>query len=657
MPRFSGRAGVALLALLPLSAVAACEGAGNRASSPASGVDASSPFPGTDGALTDAGGTAVTDATPDAGQVAPPLPAPPSGGGLGATPLADGGVLFGVWAPNATGVDVEGTFASQPIPLVAGDGGIFAGTVASAAVGDSYSYAIHTSSGVLQRLDPRARDLDGKDAVVVDPRSYPWTTPFTMPPKNEVVVYELHVGAFTASGGGHGTFASTMTELDWLQSLGVNAIELLPSNDFGSDDGWGYDPASYFTPHPSYGSSTELRALVDAAHAHGIGVLFDVVYNHYESVTGGPLDCFDGLCPDHAAGIYFFSDPTYALTPWGPRPDFSNPRVSDFVADGAFAWFAESHIDGLRWDSVSNIRALNGSGTVPGGQAVLQRSNDAVHALRPDALLIAEDLQGDAEITAPTSSGGYGFDTQWDGYGSVVSAVTASSDAARDIDSVTGTINASYNGDPFARVLYTESHDTVGNGGSRLPDEIDPSTPTSLQARKNSLLATLALLTAPAVPMLFMGEEMLATGTFDDPPAQLDWSLATTNAPIVAFYRDALGARRNLGGVTAGLLGPNVNVYHVNESAKVIAYRRWDAAGNDVVVALNFGGTAYASYLLGMPEAGTWHVRINSDDTKYGSDFGGASSADVVTTSAARDAMPNTGSLALGAYAGVVLSQ
>ena len=207
------RAWVALLVAVPLSAVAACGGAGHGAgSAPGSAADASSPISVTDGALADASGLAVPDATTDGPPGALlPLPTPPSGGGLGATPLEDGGVLFGVWAPNATGVDVEGTFAAQPVPLVAEDGGIFVGSVAAAAVGDSYSYTLHTSSGVLQRLDPRARDLDGNRAVVVDPRTYSWTTPFAMPPKNEVVIYELHVGAFTAAGSGHGTFAATMT--------------------------------------------------------------------------------------------------------------------------------------------------------------------------------------------------------------------------------------------------------------------------------------------------------------------------------------------------------------------------------------------------------------------------------------------------------------
>ncbi len=604
--------------------------------------------------MLEAGARDAADAADAAPTTRSPLPTPPSGGGLGATVLDDGGVSFGVWAPSATGVDVEGTFAPTPVTLTAVDGGIFEGRVAAARAGDSYRYRIHSGTALLDRLDPRARDVDGGAAVIVDPRAFPWSTPpFAMPPKNESILYELHVGSFSAAGGGHGTFASAIGKLDWLASLGVTAIELMPANDFGSDDGWGYNPSSYFAPHPSFGRADDLRALVDAAHARGIGVVLDVVYNHYEASSGAPLDCFDGACPDGGAGIYFFGDPTYATTPWGPRPDYASPRVSDFITDGAFAWLAESRVDGLRWDSVSNIRAIDGSGAVPGGAPLLQRANDAIHALRPDALLIAEDLKGDAQITASTGTGGLGFDTQWDGFAPVVAAVAATTDAARNLDAVRAALAWSYNGDPYARVLYTESHDTVGNGGVRLPNAIDPSAPTSLTARKGTLLATLALLTAPAVPMLFMGEEMLATGTFVDPGAPSTGRSRprmSRSSPSTA----PRSARRNLDGVTAGLVGMNVDVFHLNETAKVMVYRRYDAAGNDVVVALNFGATAYTSYLVGLPEGGTWHVRLNADDTQYGADFGGASSADVVAASTPRDAQPYTGSLALGAYAGVI---
>jgi 1,4-alpha-glucan branching enzyme len=621
---------------------------------------------GGDGSATGApgaedGGAGPPDATTQVGDAGPTAPATVVA--LGATALDGGGVEFRVWAPNADGVSVKGAFAAQPIALAEDDGGVFDVVVDAAQVGQAYSYVVKSGGQELERLDPHARDLNGSQGVIVDPRAYAWKAPaFTMPPKNESVIYELHVGSFggDASSGAPGTFASVASKLPWLCDLGVSAIELMPSNEFGGD-GWGYNPDAYFAPHVGYGASADLRALIDAAHACGIGVILDVVYNHYDGWSQAPLYCFDGYCPPDDggayAGVYFFADPTYAMTPWGPRFDYSNPRVSDFVTDGALAWFSEYRADGLRWDSTANIRALDGSGSVPGGADVLQRANTTVHALRPDALLVAEDLKGDATVTASTADGGLGFDTQWDSFGSVVSAVTATSDAARDIDAVNGTLTWGYNGDPFERLVYDESHDTVGNGGSRLPDQIDSADPTSLDARKLTLLAAAALLTTPGVPMLFMGEEMLATGTFAQTPAPLDWTLSTTNAPIVLFYKNAIRLRRNLDGTAAGLLGPNVSVFHVNETGKVLGYLRSDQAGNDVVVLLNFGVTAYPSYLLGLPESGTWHVRLNTDDQQYSSDFGGSSSADVVATSSGRDGYPVSGSIALGSYAAVVLSQ
>jgi 1,4-alpha-glucan branching enzyme len=650
--------------LLPLTLVtsglaAACgDGDAARATADGGGVADGAAILASDATAPDASmphADAGVDAPVDAAPV--PIPPPPSGGALGAN-VGDGGVTFRVWAPGASGVDVAGDFGAQAVALAAEDGGTFAATVASAQAGQAYHFVVHDGATPLTRTDPRARQVSGTSAVIVDPRTYPWTSPaFTLAPKNAVVVYEMHVGSFGDASPVHGTFATVASRLDWLKDFGVNAIELMPSNDFGGDGGWGYAPTGYFAPQPTYGGPSDLRALVDAAHARGIGVILDVVYNHYDSWSQAPLHCFDGNCPNGSNGVYFFSDPTYASTPWGPRLAYDTPAVSDFVADGAFAWFSEYRVDGLRWDSTCNIRALDGSGSVPGGDAVLVRANDAVHALRPDALMVAEDQKGYAGVTAATSAGGLGFDAQWDGFGPMVDAVTATSDAARNIDAVRDALDWQYNGDPFARVLFNESHDTVGNNGARLPDKIDGANPGAVTARKRALLATAALLTAPAVPMLFMGEEMLATGTFAQTPAPLDWCLAAKNAPIVAFYKDAIRARRNLDGVTAGLLGPHISVFHVNEAAKVLAYRRWDAPGSDVIVVLNFGATSYASYLVGLPAGGTWHVRLNSDAKTYSADFGGASSADVAATSTGRDGLPSSGSVALGSYAAVVLSR
>ena len=598
------------------------------------------------------GATPADAGSSDAGGATAPLDS--GARPLGATVQDGGGVVFRGWAPDAEAAEVTGDFTAQPIPLDAEDGAVFGRAVATAHAGQAYAFVLHSAGNAVARLDPRARAIDAGSGIIVDPGAYNFTSaPFTMPPKASSVVYELHVGSF-----GDGTFTGVASHLDWLQALGVSAIELLPSNEFGGQGGWGYNPDGYFAPHAAYGSPDDLRALVDQAHARGIGVILDVVYNHYDSSSKAPLRCFEAACASGSDnGLYFFSDPAYATTPWGPRPDFSKPGVADFVVDGARAWFTEYRADGLRWDSTGNLRAVNGKGTVPGGVEVLSRSNDAVRSVRPDALLVAEDFQGDALVTTPTKAGGMGFDAQWDGFSSVVAAVTASSDAARDVNAVSGALTSRYAGDPFARVFYTETHDTVGNGGSRLPDQIDSTNPTSLAARKRTLLADTALLTAPAIPMLFMGEEMLATGTFAQTPAPLDWTLATTNAPIVAFYRDAIALRRNVAGTTAGLSGAHVSVHHVNQTAKVIGYRRWAAAGDDVVVLLNFGATAYTSYLVGLPAAGPWHVRLNTDDTKYSSDFGGSSSADVATLATSRDGQPFSGSIALGSYAAVVLSR
>lgn len=126
---------------------------------------------------------------------------------------------------------------------------------------------------------------------------------------------------------------------------------------------------------------------------------------------------------------------------------------------------------------------------------------------------------------------------------------------------------------------------------------------------------------------------------------------------MLAFYRDLVRLRRNVGGVSAGLTGTNVDVYHLNDAAKVMAYRRWSAAGDDCIVVANFANHAYTRYDVGLPAGGTWHVRLNSDSRTYSSDFGDAPSTDVVALSAVRDGKPFTGPIALGPYSVVVLSR
>lgn len=567
------------------------------------------------------------------------------------------GVTFRVWAPYATAARVVGDFSSAPIAMTQLSGNIFQATSSLAHAGSQYSFSFDTPAGTVARVDPYCRELDGSSCVVVDPSAYAWRTPtFTRPTRAQSVVYEIHIGSFSVpSGAAYGTFASATAALSSLANLGVNVVEVMPIQSFGSaPNTWGYNPQLFFAPRPELGSPDDLRAFVDTAHGLGIAVWMDTVINHCDSWSKAPLRCFDGNCPDAGAGVYFFADPTYGTTPWGPRPDYTSPEVSSMLLASADTWMNEFHGDGFRWDSVSNIRAIDGNGTVPGGQALLTSMNDEIHA--NGGTSIAEDLKGYAAITESTKSGGFGFDAQWDGFGYTIDAqLTPSTDSSRDLGQVQSALTSNYAGDPYARLLFTEDHDTVGNGGSRLPSAIDPANPTSWAARKRSIAGAVMLLTSPGVPMLFQGQEALATGTFANPPAPLAAPTAQ-GAQIAAFYKDMIRLRRNLDGGAGGLSDASIEVFQRNDAAKVIAYRRYGSSGQDVVVIVNLMNKAYTEYDIGVADAGPWRIRLNTDDTSYSDDFVAGETGSVTAKLATKDGKPYTLPLVLGAYSAMILS-
>ena len=596
--------------------------------------------------------TQTTDPTtaPRTGPTASPLRGPT---------ITPAGIQFRVWAPNATAAWVEGDFPEQKVAMTPGGGGdgTFAATVAGAHAGSLYWFDLDAPSGALRRIDPYCRQVlaDGSACVVVDPTAYAWKTPtFTRPARAATVVYELHVASFTAGG----TFASTAAAMPTVADLGANVVELMPVQSFGGKlGGWGYNPQLYFAPKAGYGTADDLRALVDAAHGAGVGVWIDTVVNHCDRWTQAPLACFDGNCPAPSNGIYFFPPGTYEMTPWGPRLSYPDAHVSEMLRATVPWWLGEMHGDGFRWDSVSNIRAIDGSGTVPGGRDLLVAANNLAHA--SGAMSVAEDLKGYAAITQSSASGGFGFDAQWDGFGYAVTGVlTQGSDDARDLGAIQGALTGNYGGDPFARLIFIEDHDTVGNGGARLPSLIDPVTPTGIFARRRSMLGGVLLLSSPGVPMLFMGEESLATGTFTNPPAQLASTIpAPYGTAMRAFYKDMIALRRNLGGLSGGLLDASVDVLQRNDVAKVIAYRRYGASGHDVLVIVNLRNAAYTQYDFGVPSGGAWRVRLDTDWTTYGSDFGGGQTGPITATATPKDGQPFTLSVKLAPYGAVVLSR
>lgn len=485
---------------------------------------------------------------------------------------------------------------------------------------------------------------------------------FTTPPWNEMVVYEMHIGTFNDSPGGlPGTFGTAISRLDQLKDLGINAVEVMPVNEFAGDFSWGYNPADPFAIETAYGALNEYKRFINECHARGIAVLQDIVHNHY-----GPSDLdmwqYDGWSMGGLGGIYFYND-FRATTPWGnTRPDYGRGEVRVFIRDNALVWLQEFRGDGLRWDSTVNIRNTNnGVGTdLPDGWSLMQYANDEINVNQGGKISIAEDLQNNEWLTKDTGVGGAGFDSQWDAefVHPVRAALVAGSDAARDMFAVRDAITHRYNSDAFERVVYTESHDEVANGKSRVPEEIWPGNAGSWASKKRSTVGAALVMTSPGIPMIFEGQEVLEDGFFADTDP-VDWSKLTTFAGIQTLYRDLIRLRRNWFDTTRGLRGQNVNVHHVNNTNKVIGFHRWDLGGprDDVVVVVNLANTSYSSYNLGFPRSGTWRVRFNSDWNGYSSDFANTSSLDTTAVSGAKDGMSYNANVGIGPYTVIVLSQ
>lgn len=487
-----------------------------------------------------------------------------------------------------------------------------------------------------------------------------------MPPWNELVIYEMHVGTFNdAPGTGPGTFDEITPKLPYLADLGINAIEIMPVSEFAGDYSWGYNPSQPFAVESAIGGPQGLYKFVKAAHAQGIAVILDVVYNH---CGPGDLDLwrFDGWADsNHNGGIYFYDD-ARAQTPWGgTRPDYGRGEVRQYLRDNALFWLNKYRLDGLRFDSVVNIRNRNGNNNdpandLPDGWSLLQWINNEIQGSQPWKITIAEDLQNNDWITRSTSGNGAGFGSQWDAafVHPIRQALIAPNDADRDVNALRDALFHCYNGNATQRIIYTESHDEDANGHQRVPEEIWPGNAGSWFSRKRSTLGAALVFTAPGIPMIFQGQEFLENGYFQD-KVPLDWSKLNTFAGVHALYRDLIRLRRNWFNQTAGLRGQHINVHHVNNTDKLIAFHRWEngGPGDDVLVVLNFANRGYGSYSLGFPRAGWWRVRLNSDWQGYSPDYGNAAGYDTVAGGSLQDGMPFHANVGIGPYSALVLSQ
>jgi 1,4-alpha-glucan branching enzyme len=604
---------------------------------------------------------------------------------LGATPYR-GGTTFRVWAPfvDAVSVKING---GSPVPMTKEDGHaaddvVWTADVAGAKAGDRFQYLIRSNGVTRAFIDPRARQLTspeaGASALIVDGGAEP-SLP-TEPCLGCFVIYEMHIGTFhVPSGKQMGSFADAIAKLDHLKNLGVNAVELMPvhENIWSHDHqpasfNWGYDPVQLYAVNSSYGTPADFKRFVKECHLRGIAVILDVVYNHL--VEDNLLKRFGGAVgTGFKDGIYFYGDGRED-TGFGPRPDYGRPQVRAYIDDNALMWLREYGVDGLRWDSTVNIRAYNNgrSPLTEGGQLLRQANDDyrSTEPKQPQKITIAEDLQGSADLTTATGKGGFGFNSQWDDslFFDLRRAVLAVDDRDRDIGAVKASIERKIGSDAFARVIYSENHDKVGHPNDladgkpqiRLPPLIDGGNSESVFAKKRSTLAAAVVLTSPGMPMLFQGQEMLETQTFDFKKATpVRWDRVQEFKGIVQMYRNLIALRRNLDKKTGGLMAANTNVFHADGQNKTLAYHRFGngGPGDDVVVVANFSNRRLSSLNIGFPRGGKWVVRFNSGAAAYDPDFKDGDSFDVMTKPGTMDGLNFNGDVAIGPYSVLIFSQ
>jgi len=397
-------------------------------------------------------------------------------------------------------------------------------------------------------------------------------------------------------------------------------------------------------------------------------VIVDVVYNHL--VNNNLLNAFGGFTsPQIPAGIFFYGGDR-ANTNFGPRPDFGRLQVRQYITDNALSLLRDYAVDGLRFDDTIDIRTFGNPRTaIPEGAQLLRDINAAYRNTdpkQPGKISIAEDLQSSTDVTQQSPPAGLEFNSQWDD--SMVSTlrgvVTQVNDSDRDIGAVQRAITYPA-GDVFTRVIYTENHDQVGHPSSgqvRLPSMIDVKDNQSVFAKKRSTLAAAIMLTSPGIPMIFQGQEMLETRAFDFFTAtNMDFARASDPKfkGIVQMYSDLIALRRNLAGRTKGLTGQNLNVFHVDNGNKTLAYHRWEngGPGDDVVIVANFSNVPMPGLNIGFPRQGLWHVLFNSGASVYDSGFTDGYSFDTTANPGPKDGLQFNANVGVGAYSVVVLAQ
>ncbi|WP_128546350.1 malto-oligosyltrehalose trehalohydrolase [Larkinella soli] len=429
---------------------------------------------------------------------------------IGAGHLAEGRCLFTVWAPEKEKMILHLVHPDdRKVPMQRDEEGYFRAEVSDVFPGHRYFFRPDDGEDYPDPASHFQPEGVHGPSEVVDHAAFRWTDERWRGLRfRDLVLYELHVGTFTPEG----TFEAVIPRLDDLADLGVNALEIMPVNQFPGDRNWGYDGVFPYAVQHSYGGPEGLKKLVDACHARGIAVFLDVVYNHF-GPEGNYLDRF---------GPYFTAK---YCTPWGDALNFDgewSDGVRDLISENPLHWFENYHIDGLRCDAIHMVFDM---GAVPIWELIHEKVRLARQQLGRPLYLIAESDLNSPRVIRDPEVGGYGFDAQWlddfhhslyvlvdrkgkeryGDFGKMEQLVKAYTDGFVGTGEYAdfrkrkyGRSSAGMDADRF--VVFNLNHDQVGNrvDGGRLCMLVDFET---------LKVAAAATLLSPYVPLLFMGEE------------------------------------------------------------------------------------------------------------------------------------------------------
>ncbi|WP_418320913.1 1,4-alpha-glucan branching protein GlgB [Piscinibacter sakaiensis] len=573
--------------------------------------------------------------------------------------LVDGGAKFAVWAPNAEWVSVIGDFNgwnpdSHRATARSDSSGIWQAEIAGVEAGHRYKYVIGTrDGGRLEKADPFARHAEQPPAtasVAWRADDYSWGDESWMASRAKhnalgapISVYEVHLGSWRRGASGEPLDYRTQAHLlaDYVKQMGFTHVELLPVMEHPFYGSWGYQTTGYFAPTSRYGSPQDFKYLVDTLHQAGIGVILDWVPSHFPNDAHG-LDHFDGTA------LYEHADPRQGFHPEWKSSIFNLGRneVRAFLLSSAMFWLEEFHADGLRVDAVASMLYLdyarNPGEWIPnryGGRenleavSFLRFLNESVYRDHPDVQVIAEESTAWPMVSRPTDGGGLGFGMKWNmGWMHDTLKYMQQDPIHRrwHHGQLTFSLIYAFN----ENFMLPLSHDEVVHGKGSLIGKMPGD---AWQQFANLRLLFGHMWTHPGKKLLFMGGEFGQRREWNHDDALEWWVVAqeSTHGGVQRWLEDLNQLYRSEPALHEIDFEPaGFQWLESNDSEQsVISFLRKARDGSPLLVVANFTPQPRDNYLVGVPQAGRWVERLNSDATVYGGsgvgNQGGASSVPV----------------------------